>query len=273
MTKHLTDEVPSPKEKNPELSEDVCRVIRKMMAKNPRNRYQTPQELMDDLKQVINGREPVLASKYIKAIQSQKLQTDKISKSHAKPGKFLTWVNMNARMITIGIGVLIVLVIIIIILTQSSNKNSYVKDETSVSESLKTADDWKAKGLLQQMNIFIFKSEWWEALDTIEQLNGLKNASLVKKRRNEISENINYCTNEAEKIISHLDALWNDMARLERQNNWAEALKTANQIDEIYKQYDASFEKYGIIKDFKAKKSALKTTVERLSEKAGATKK
>jgi len=58
MTKHLTDDLPSPKIKNPVLSDNFCRVLSKMMAKLPEDRYQTPGQLISDLGEVQKGAAP-----------------------------------------------------------------------------------------------------------------------------------------------------------------------------------------------------------------------
>ncbi|MFN0198471.1 MAG: protein kinase domain-containing protein [Planctomycetaceae bacterium] len=49
LAAHATKAPPDPREKNPLVPEGVVAVIRKMLAKNPKDRYQTPQELLNDL--------------------------------------------------------------------------------------------------------------------------------------------------------------------------------------------------------------------------------
>lgn len=50
MLKHVEEQMPNPREKVPELPEDVCAVIYKMTEKSPESRYQTAEELLVDLK-------------------------------------------------------------------------------------------------------------------------------------------------------------------------------------------------------------------------------
>ena len=49
LLQHNSDEPPDPRELNPELPEDLSLVIRKMLAKDPRRRYQHPSELTVEL--------------------------------------------------------------------------------------------------------------------------------------------------------------------------------------------------------------------------------
>lgn len=49
MAKHLTAPLPDPREVRPDLSEEICAVIRKMMEKDPANRYQSMGEVVEAL--------------------------------------------------------------------------------------------------------------------------------------------------------------------------------------------------------------------------------
>lgn len=46
MTKHIIEELPSVREKNPKVSQGVVEILKKMTAKEPKDRYQTPSELI-----------------------------------------------------------------------------------------------------------------------------------------------------------------------------------------------------------------------------------
>ncbi len=61
MTKQVREPLPSPKEHVPDLPDDLCDVIRKMMAKDPNNRYDSYEELRADLKALLEG-EPASAA-------------------------------------------------------------------------------------------------------------------------------------------------------------------------------------------------------------------
>ena len=55
ITKHLSEEVPSPKEKNPNISDSFCQVIQRMMEKEQDGRYQSAQDLLRDLEIIASG--------------------------------------------------------------------------------------------------------------------------------------------------------------------------------------------------------------------------
>src|SRR5439155_13684352 len=50
--KHLTEPLPDPLEKNPGLSNGACFIISKMTAKEREERYQTPEELLQDIREL-----------------------------------------------------------------------------------------------------------------------------------------------------------------------------------------------------------------------------
>ncbi len=62
MTKHLNEQLPWPQDVNQNVSDGCARVITKMMAKDPKDRYQSPEDLVSDLESVKAGRPPQLAS-------------------------------------------------------------------------------------------------------------------------------------------------------------------------------------------------------------------
>lgn len=55
---HLKSQIPSPKEVVPGLSDGICHIIAKCMAKKKEGRYQTTADLLEDLQRVQNGQEP-----------------------------------------------------------------------------------------------------------------------------------------------------------------------------------------------------------------------
>lgn len=61
MGKHIAAPLESPRARNPEVSAGFSAVIQKMMAKKPEERYQNPDELLNDLARVARGDLPLAA--------------------------------------------------------------------------------------------------------------------------------------------------------------------------------------------------------------------
>ena len=61
LTKHLTEKLPNPQDIRPEIPDSVVHVIQRMMAKEPADRYQDCEELLDDLELILDGAEPLSA--------------------------------------------------------------------------------------------------------------------------------------------------------------------------------------------------------------------
>ena len=55
MTRHVTDPVPSPRQKNPEVSVSADRIVMKLMQKNPGDRYSSAMTLAHDLSRILKG--------------------------------------------------------------------------------------------------------------------------------------------------------------------------------------------------------------------------
>jgi serine/threonine-protein kinase len=61
MTQHVSAEVPDPKAANREISDAISDIIRMMLSKDPRERYASPNDLINDLTRVLEGKPPLLA--------------------------------------------------------------------------------------------------------------------------------------------------------------------------------------------------------------------
>ncbi len=76
MLKHLRSKLTPPDHINPELSIGTAEVIEIMMAKNPRDRYQSTKELLEDLKSIREGRPPVHARRIFDMSQLAHIEAD-----------------------------------------------------------------------------------------------------------------------------------------------------------------------------------------------------
>jgi len=59
LNKHLNEELPWPADVNDELTDEICLLIAKMMAKDPADRYQEPLALTAEIDRVLRGEAPV----------------------------------------------------------------------------------------------------------------------------------------------------------------------------------------------------------------------
>lgn len=83
MTKHITEDLTPAKEINPNLSKGVSDLILKMMAKNADDRYQTCDELMNDIKVVLEtGILPIKSRLSIKS-QNKNLKKTRRFRGHS----------------------------------------------------------------------------------------------------------------------------------------------------------------------------------------------
>jgi serine/threonine-protein kinase len=76
MLKHLREQLTPPDHINPELSIGSAEIIEAMMAKDRKDRYQSTQELLQDLKAVRQGKPPIHARKLFDMSQLSNLETD-----------------------------------------------------------------------------------------------------------------------------------------------------------------------------------------------------
>mgnify|MGYP006283659489 FL=1 len=117
LTKHLTDELQSPRRLNPKLSKHCCLLIEKMMAREPGDRYQSPTELIADMELVIDGNAPKKALPHrgksaVKVTagkkQSEKSETSSRLKKAETPSKtdFWKWI-AAAAVITLSAGIVL----------------------------------------------------------------------------------------------------------------------------------------------------------------------
>ncbi len=65
MTKHITEDIPSIRDVDPSLSQEVERVVRRMCQREKDRRYQTPRELIPDLEYLLGGSMPLESSSFL----------------------------------------------------------------------------------------------------------------------------------------------------------------------------------------------------------------
>jgi serine/threonine-protein kinase len=103
MSMHLKQALPDVRKYAPKISEDLAHVIHKLMAKNRAERYQTPQDLGEDLRTVQSGHTPHQANAYASRHPSPKTSsTARIEKIRPRPVSLPVAVGAAAALIAIG---------------------------------------------------------------------------------------------------------------------------------------------------------------------------
>jgi len=102
MTKHMNEKLQNPKELTPELSDHVCNVIQKMMAKRREDRYQNPTELIEDLEQVKAGAAPTKAAELAASSRARERVSAARRAKQATQKKFVAGVIVAAVVIISG---------------------------------------------------------------------------------------------------------------------------------------------------------------------------
>jgi len=85
MRKHIREEPPDVLKIKPDLPEPVAFIIRKMMAKDPSDRYQSTQDLFNDIEMIKMGQEPLSHRENIghsTIIRAMRLERSRLERSH-----------------------------------------------------------------------------------------------------------------------------------------------------------------------------------------------
>ena len=84
MISHLTEEAPNARKLNPALSEAFCRMLERMLAKDAKDRYQTPAALMEDLEALIKKHPNKMS--LVPGVKTSMEATAKVSRKAATTG-------------------------------------------------------------------------------------------------------------------------------------------------------------------------------------------
>ncbi len=119
ILKHVNEEIPPIRQINPDIPGELERIIRKAMAKEPEDRYQTAQDLLNDLNELalktpgaISDPTAITTTQNLKPIQSAlaSMQQEQKQEEEAQP------VKSGRNWLPIGIGVAVVAVVAVIAL-------------------------------------------------------------------------------------------------------------------------------------------------------------
>ena len=107
MVKHVSANLPSPRKYAPDLPKQVCDVMRKMMARDPDDRYQSYDGLIVDLRALLAG-ESVAAQEFE---DESMLGSNGVANGHAHRSARLVWVAVGLPLV-LGVGGLLYLFVL-----------------------------------------------------------------------------------------------------------------------------------------------------------------
>jgi serine/threonine-protein kinase len=111
LVKHISEPLIPPDQVNLLLSPGACEVIEKMMAKEPKDRYQSARDVVVDVRRVLAGRSPVLAS--------SSRETEALERLEEEPRAMLpprVWTRRPPRDSRLIWGVVVGVVVVILVL-------------------------------------------------------------------------------------------------------------------------------------------------------------
>jgi serine/threonine-protein kinase len=137
IMKHLNDTYVPPSSLNPDVSENCCRLIAVMMAKNKPERPESWQALIDDIEQVLKGNKPLTPMPSKNSFSKTTAKVDVSSSAQKKNNKYL--------FITLAV-ITTVILITVLVLAFSPNgdtpeSQAPVKDSSALKETLPVRSD------------------------------------------------------------------------------------------------------------------------------------
>lgn len=126
MEKQLKEPLPDVRRIVPGISENISKLLRRMTEKRVERRYQTPTELIKDIKRVMSGRPPRSAPVPLKARPSTDTRGETYPESSRTPERRSPIVEIKSSSFPIGkiVAVAVVLVVVLIIVSQLSRSDS-----------------------------------------------------------------------------------------------------------------------------------------------------
>jgi serine/threonine-protein kinase len=236
MSMHLKEAVPDPRKLNPQIREDLGWLIHKLMAKDRAQRYQTPAELLEDLKKIQSGSGAALARQHAARVQLH-------AKAHntrmmTPPKKSVpVWPLVAAGVLVVAGGVVATVMLSkphpadatatpkpqIVVVERPAAKVEGPKDDPKKESEAATL--WtNADNLMQE-------GKWAEALADLQKLQ--KDHSTLQytmKRSTNIGEKIAACTGELRKVEGVRTKQIDDARQLRRDGRWAEAIAAFQQL-------------------------------------------
>ena len=227
MSMHLKEAVPDPRKLNPQLREDFGLAIQKLMAKDRAHRYQTPAELLEDLKRILSGTSAALARAHAArvALHNKAHNTRHTTVKKRTP----IWPFVAAGGVIVAGGITAVLIWGRKPPPEAPRetvKTVYIKETAPRAEGPK--DDSKkvvaASALMQNADLLMKQDKWKEALADLQKLNKDYESLLwTQQRAEDIGRMISKCEDGFRSVESKKSKLLDEARQARRDGKWDEA--------------------------------------------------
>ena len=233
MSMHLKEPVPDPRKANAQIREDLGWVIQKLMAKERTQRYQTPAELLEDVKKIMAGTAAGLARQHqARVALHQKAHTIR----RMAPKKTLVWPFAAAAVLVVGgAGALFAF-------RSGSPPEAQPKERVVIKEVERAAakaegpkDDPKkvlaASTLLSTAEQWIKQEKWRDALVSLHKLNkDYETLQYTEQHAAEIGKLISTCEVNLRGLESAKSKLVEDARQARHDGRWPEAVAGFQQL-------------------------------------------
>src|SRR5579862_785056 len=173
MSMHLKEAVPDPRKANPQIREDLSWAIQKLMAKERTQRYQTPAELLEDVKKIQAGTAAALARQHQARVQ---LHAKAHTIRRVAPKKTPLWPFVAAAsIVVVGAGALFAFRTPAPAVEPALKERVVYKIEQAPAKAESPKDDPKkvlaASNLLSSAEQWVQQEKWRDALASLQRLN------------------------------------------------------------------------------------------------------
>jgi serine/threonine-protein kinase len=237
MSMHLKQAVPDVRKFAPRLSEDFAHIIHKLMAKNRAERYQTPQDLAEDLRTVESGDGARQARAYAARHAAPKTpSTARIEK--IKPRPVSTPIAIGAAIVLVGV------VGYLALGKESEPKAAKGPPQTQTIVKVvetkspeKAADDpaqvRKASQVLEKAEQAMAAGRWADARESLESLHSeFSSLQFTKERSSAIGKMQGECESKLQLQAEARKRQVQDARREMQEGRWMEAYGHFQQLGE-----------------------------------------
>ncbi|HVR83200.1 MAG TPA: serine/threonine-protein kinase, partial [Planctomycetota bacterium] len=233
MSMHLKEAVPDPRKANSQIREDLSWAIQKLMAKERTQRYQTPAELLEDVKKIQAGTAAALARQHQARVQ---LHAKAHTIRRVAPKKKPLWPFVAAgTIVVVGAGALFAFRTPPPTAEQPAKERVVYKIEQAPAKAEGPKDDPKmllaASNLLSTAEQWVHQEKWRDALSSLHRLNKeYESLQFTQQHAEQIGKLISTCDVNLRGLESAKSKLVEDARLAQHAGFWAEAVAGFQQL-------------------------------------------